>query len=140
MEPRRLCASPRGSKVRQSELLGTERKVAVKLITEVIKPFKLEDVRAALAELGVQGMTVGEVKGFGRQRGHTEIYRGAEYAVTYVPKVKLEVVTGDALADKAVDAIRRAANTGKIGDGKIFVSPIEAAVRIRTGETSEAAL
>ena len=112
----------------------------MKLITAVIKPFKLEDVRAALAELGVQGMTVGEVKGFGRQRGHTEIYRGAEYAVTYVPKVKLEVVTGDELADKAVDAIRRAANTGKIGDGKIFVSPIEAAVRIRTGETSEAAL
>ena len=126
--------------MRQSELLGTERKVAVKLITAVIKPFKLEDVRAALAELGVQGMTVGEVKGFGRQRGHTEIYRGAEYAVTYVPKVKLEVVTGDELADKAVDAIRRAATTGKIGDGKIFVSPIEAAVRIRTGETSEAAL
>jgi nitrogen regulatory protein P-II 2 len=112
----------------------------VKLITAVIKPFKLEDVRAALAELGVQGMTVGEVKGFGRQRGHTEIYRGAEYAVTYVPKVKLEVVTADELADKAVEAIRRAANTGKIGDGKIFVSPVEAAVRIRTGETSEAAL
>lgn len=112
----------------------------MKLITAVIKPFKLEDVRAALAELGVQGMTVGEVKGFGRQRGHTEIYRGAEYAVTYVPKVKLEVVMADELADKAVDAIRRAANTGKIGDGKIFVSPIEAAVRIRTGETSEAAL
>ena len=103
------------------------------LITAVIKPFKLEDVRAALAEPGVEGMTVGEVKGFGRQRGHTEIYPGAEYAVTYVPKVKLEVV----LADKAVDAIRRAANTGKIGDGKIFVAPIEAAVRIRTGETSE---
>ena len=101
-----------------------KRKVAVKLITAVIKPFKLEDVRAALAEPGVEGMTVGEVKGFGRQRGHTEIYRGAEYAVTYVPKVKLEVV----LADKAVDAIRRAANTGKIGDGKIFVAPIEAAV------------
>jgi nitrogen regulatory protein PII len=100
----------------------------VKLITAVIKPFKLEDVRAALAEPGVEGMTVGEVKGFGRQRGHTEIYRGAEYAVTYVPKVKLEVVLADALADKAVDAIRRAANTGKIGDGKIFVAPIEAAV------------
>jgi len=105
-----------------------KRKVAVKLITAVIKPFKLEVVRAALAELGVEGMTVGEVKGFGRQRGHTEIYRGAEYAVTYLPKVKLEVVLADALADKAVDAIRRAADTGKIGDGKIFVAPIEAAV------------
>ena len=112
----------------------------MKLITVVIKPFKLEEVRAALADLGVQGMTVCEVKGFGRQRGHTEIYRGAEYAVMFVPKVKLDVVVADELSDRAVDAIRRVANTGKIGDGKIFVSPVEAAVRIRTGETSEAAL
>ena len=97
-------------------------------------------MRTALADLGVQGMTVCEVKGFGRQRGHTEIYRGAEYAVMFVPKVKLEVVVADELSDKAVDAIRRVANTGKIGDGKIFVSPVEAAVRIRTGETSDAAL
>ncbi|HJU32521.1 MAG TPA: P-II family nitrogen regulator [Hyphomicrobiaceae bacterium] len=112
----------------------------MKLITAIIKPFKLEEVRTALADLGVQGMTVCEVKGFGRQRGHTEIYRGAEYAVMFVPKVKLEVVVADELSDKAVDAIRRVANTGKIGDGKIFVSPVEAAVRIRTGETSDAAL
>jgi nitrogen regulatory protein P-II 2 len=112
----------------------------MKLITAVIKPFKLEEVRAALAELGVQGMTVCEVKGFGRQRGHTEIYRGAEYAVTFVPKVKLDVVVADEVSDKAVEAIRRVANTGKIGDGKIFVAPVETAVRIRTGETSDAAL
>ena len=112
----------------------------MKLITVVIKPFKLEEVRAALANLGVQGMTVCEVKGFGRQRGHTEIYRGAEYAVMFVPKVKLDVVVADELSDRIVDAIRRVANTGKIGDGKIFVAPVEAAVRIRTGETSEAAL
>ena len=112
----------------------------MKLITAIIKPFKLEEVRTALADLGVQGMTVCEVKGFGRQRGHTEIYRGAEYAVMFVPKVKLEVVVADELSDKAVDAIRRVANTGKIGDGKIFVSPVEAAVRVRTGETSDAAL
>jgi nitrogen regulatory protein PII len=114
--------------------------VLVKLITAVIKPFKLEDVRAALAELGVQGMTVSEVKGFGRQKGHSEIYRGAEYMVAFVPKVKMDLVVADELASKAVEAIQRTANTGKIGDGKIFVSPVEQTIRIRTGETNEAAI
>jgi nitrogen regulatory protein PII len=112
----------------------------MKLIIAVIKPFKLEEVRAALAEVGVQGMTVSEVKGFGRQKGHTEIYRGAEYMVAFVPKVKIEAVVSAERADKAVEAIQRAANTGKIGDGKIFVSPIDQTVRIRTGETNEAAV
>ena len=112
----------------------------MKLIVAIIKPFKLEDVRAALGELGVQGMTVTEVKGFGRQKGHTEIYRGAEYVVSFVPKVKLEAVIASTLADRAIEAIRRVANTGQIGDGKIFVSTIDRAVRIRTGELDDAAL
>jgi nitrogen regulatory protein P-II 2 len=112
----------------------------MKLIVAIIKPFKLEDVRGALSELGVQGMTVTEVKGFGRQKGHTEIYRGAEYVVSFVPKVKLEAVVASTLTDRAIEAIRRVANTGQIGDGKIFVSSIERAVRIRTGETDDAAL
>jgi nitrogen regulatory protein P-II 2 len=112
----------------------------MKLIVAIIKPFKLEDVRAALGELGVQGMTVTEVKGFGRQKGHTEIYRGAEYVVSFVPKVKLEAVVASTLADRAIEAIRRVANTGQIGDGKIFVSTVERAVRIRTGESDDAAL
>ena len=112
----------------------------MKLIVAIIKPFKLEDVRAALGELGVQGMTVTEVKGFGRQKGHTEIYRGAEYVVSFVPKVKLEAVITSTLADRAIEAIRRVANTGQIGDGKIFVSTIDRAVRIRTGESDDAAL
>jgi nitrogen regulatory protein P-II 2 len=112
----------------------------MKLIIAIIKPFKLEDVRAALGELGVQGMTVTEVKGFGRQKGHTEIYRGAEYVVSFVPKVKLEAVVASTLADRAIEAIRRVANTGQIGDGKIFVSTVDRAVRIRTGESDDAAL
>ena len=112
----------------------------MKLIVAIIKPFKLEDVRAALGELGVQGMTVTEVKGFGRQKGHTEIYRGAEYVVSFVPKVKLEAVIASTLADRAIEAIRRVANTGQIGDGKIFVSTVDRAVRIRTGESDDAAL
>jgi nitrogen regulatory protein P-II 2 len=112
----------------------------MKLIVAIIKPFKLEDVRAALGELGVQGMTVTEVKGFGRQKGHTEIYRGAEYVVSFVPKVKLEAVVASTLADRAIEAIRRVANTGQIGDGKIFVSTVDRAVRIRTGESDDAAL
>jgi nitrogen regulatory protein P-II 2 len=112
----------------------------MKLITAVIKPFKLEEVRAALGEIGVQGMTVSEVKGFGRQKGHTEFYRGNEYTVSFVPKVKVELVVTDAFADKAVEAIQLTARTGQIGDGKIFVSTIEQAVRIRTGETDDAAL
>ena len=110
----------------------------MKLIVAIIKPFKLEDVRAALSELGVQGMTVTEVKGFGRQKGHTEIYRGAEYIVSFVPKVKVEAVVASTLTDRAVEAIRRVA--GQIGDGKIFVSSIDRAVRIRTGEMDDAAL
>ena len=107
----------------------------MKLITAVIKPFKLDDVRNALSEIGVQGMTVTEVKGFGRQKGHTELYRGAEYVIDFLPKVKLELVLGDDLVDQAVDAITKAAQTGKIGDGKIFIPPCEEVIRIRTGET-----
>ena len=112
----------------------------MKLILAVIKPFKLDDVRDALTPLGVQGLTVSEVKGFGRQKGQTEIYRGAEYHVNFLPKVKIEVVVPDTLADQVVEAIIKAANTGKIGDGKIFVLPVERAVRIRTGEMNAEAL
>ena len=112
----------------------------MKLVTAIVKPFKLDDVRQALSEIGVQGVTVTEVKGFGRQKGHTELYRGAEYVVDFLPKVKVEAAVADGIADQAVDAISKAANTGKIGDGKIFVSSIEQVVRIRTGETGEEAL
>jgi len=112
----------------------------MKLISAVIKPFKLEDVRQALAEAGVQGMTVTEVKGFGRQKGHTELYRGAEYVVDFLPKVKVEVVVKDDDVERCIEAIVKAAKTGKIGDGKIFVTTVEQAVRIRTGETDEAAV
>jgi len=107
----------------------------MKLVTAIIKPFKLDDVREALSEIGVQGITVTEVKGFGRQKGHTELYRGAEYVVDFLPKVKLEIAIDDSLTDKVIEAISKAANTGKIGDGKIFVSALEQIVRIRTGET-----
>jgi len=112
----------------------------MKKIEAIIKPFKLEDVKEALAEIGVEGMTVSEVKGFGRQKGHTEIYRGSEYTVEFLPKLKLEVVLADANVQSAVDAIVKAAKTGKIGDGKVFVSTIENAVRIRTEETGEQAV
>ncbi len=112
----------------------------MKLIMAIVKPFKLDDVREALTGAGVEGLTVSEVKGYGRQKGQTEIYRGAEYAVNFVPKVKLEAVVDDSLVDAAVEAVKAAAATGKIGDGKIFVLPVEAAVRIRTGETGAAAL
>ena len=112
----------------------------MKKIEAIIKPFKLEEVREALATLGVSGLTVTEVKGFGRQKGHTELYRGAEYVVDFLPKVKVEVVVAANLVESAVDAIVKAANTGKIGDGKIFVSAIEQVVRIRTGETGETAI
>ncbi len=112
----------------------------MKLITAIIKPFKLDDVREALSDIGVQGITVTEVKGFGRQKGHTELYRGAEYVVDFLPKVKLEVAVADDLADRTMEAIAKAANTGKIGDGKIFVFDLEKAVRIRTGETDADAL
>mgnify|MGYP002652552593 CR=1 FL=1 len=107
----------------------------MKLISAIIKPFKLDDVRESLSDIGVQGITVTEVKGFGRQKGHTELYRGAEYVVDFLPKVKIEVVVGDEMVETAIDAIRRAAQTGRIGDGKIFVSNIEEAIRIRTGES-----
>jgi nitrogen regulatory protein P-II 2 len=112
----------------------------MKLIVAVVKPFKLDEVREALVAAGVEGLTVSEVKGYGRQKGQTEIYRGAEYQVNFVPKVKLEAVVDDALAAAAVDAIQKAAGTGKIGDGKIFVIDVESALRIRTGETGPAAL
>ncbi len=112
----------------------------MKLITAIIKPFKLEEVRSALTDLGLQGMTVSEVKGYGRQKGHTEIYRGAEYAVNFLPKIKIEVAVTSAEVDKAVAAIANAAKTGQIGDGKIFVSAIEHTLRIRTGETDDNAL
>ena len=112
----------------------------MKRIEAVIKPFKLDDVREALSELGVSGMTVTEVKGFGRQKGHTELYRGAEYAIDFLPKIKIEVALPDAMVERAIEAIVRAARTGKIGDGKIFIVPIEQIVRIRTGEENESAL
>ena len=112
----------------------------MKLIIATIKPFKLEEVREALTEIGVRGMMVTEIKGFGAQSGHTEIYRGAEYAVNFVPKVKLEIVTDASMADQVVETITKAAKTGKIGDGKIFVSSLEQVTRIRTGETGEEAL
>ena len=112
----------------------------MKQITAIVKPFKLEEVREGLAECGVTGLTVTEVKGFGRQKGHTELYRGAEYVVDFLPKVKLEIVLSDALVDAAVEAIRKAAQTGRIGDGKIFVSTVEEAIRIRTGETGTDAI
>ncbi len=112
----------------------------MKLVMAVIKPFKLDEVREALTSLGVEGLTVTEVKGFGRQKGHTEIYRGAEYAVSFLPKVKIEVAVKSALADRAIEAIQNAAKTGQIGDGKIFVVDLEKALRIRTGETDDDAL
>ena len=112
----------------------------MKLIKAIIKPFKLEEAKDALAEIGVEGMTVSEVKGFGRQKGHTEIYRGSEYTVDFLPKVKLETVVGDDIVDKVIDAISEAGKTGKIGDGKIFVTDIDQIIRIRTGETGEAAI
>lgn len=112
----------------------------MKKIDAIIKPFKLDEVKEALNEIGIQGITVSEVKGFGRQKGHTELYRGAEYVVDFIPKIKLEIIVADDILAKVVDAIEKSAKTGRIGDGKIFVTPVEAVVRIRTGETGEEAL
>ncbi len=112
----------------------------MKLITAIIKPFKLDDVRQAVADIGVQGITVTEVQGFGRQRGHTELYRGAEYRVDFLPKTKIELAVDDSIAEQVVEAITNVARTGKIGDGKIFVTPVDEVIRIRTGETGEDAI
>jgi len=112
----------------------------MKKIEAIIKPFKLDEVKEALQELGIQGMTVTEAKGFGRQKGHTELYRGAEYVVDFLPKIKIELVLADGMVEQALEAIQQAAKTGKIGDGKIFVSAVETAIRIRTGETGDQAL
>jgi len=112
----------------------------MKMVNALIKPFKLDDVREALSEIGVTGITVTEVKGFGRQKGHTELYRGAEYVVDFLPKVKLEIAIADELVDQVIEAVTKAANTGKIGDGKIFVFDLERAIRIRTGETGTSAI
>ncbi|MDN5865465.1 MAG: P-II family nitrogen regulator [Gammaproteobacteria bacterium] len=112
----------------------------MKLITAIIKPFKLDDVREALADMGIEGMTVTEVKGFGRQKGHTELYRGAEYVVDFLPKLKIEVAVSEALVERVTEGIQAAARTGKIGDGKLFVTPLERVIRIRTGEIDETAL
>lgn len=112
----------------------------MKKVEAIIKPFKLDEVKEALNEIGIQGITISEVKGFGRQKGHTELYRGAEYVVDFIPKIKLEIIVGDEILPKVVESIEKAAKTGRIGDGKIFVTPVEAVVRIRTGETGEDAL
>jgi nitrogen regulatory protein P-II 1 len=121
-------------------LRGWEVKAGMKKIEAIIKPFKLDEVKEALQEIGLQGITVIEAKGFGRQKGHTELYRGAEYVVDFLPKVKIEVVLGDEMLPKALEAIQKAAKTGRIGDGKIFVSTVEEAIRIRTGETGTDAI
>ena len=124
-----------------SVFFGAEHKGgSMKLLTAIVKPFKLDDVRTALSEIGVQGLTVTEVKGFGRQKGQTELYRGAEYVIDFLPKVKLELVISDDLVDSAIEAISKAAHTGKIGDGKIFIVPCEEVIRIRTGETGNEAI
>ncbi len=112
----------------------------MKMVTAIVKPFKLDEVREALSAIGVQGVTVTEVKGFGRQKGHTELYRGAEYVVDFLPKVKIEAAVDDSIVDRVIEAVENAARTGKIGDGKIFISPLEQVVRIRTGETGKDAL
>jgi nitrogen regulatory protein P-II 2 len=141
LSPKRHFSAPHKNGTAIAVLHAETRKGgSMKLIIAIIKPFKLDDVREALTELGVSGMTVTEVKGFGRQKGQTEIYRGAEYSTNMVPKIKVEVACASDLADRAVEAIQQAANTGAIGDGKIFVLNLESAVRIRTGETDNTAL
>jgi len=133
-----LAAWHENCKIQGACTNGTEP--LMKLVTAIIKPFKLDDVRAALSDIGVSGMTVTEVKGFGRQRGHTELYRGAEYVVDFVPKTRIEVAVRGDLADQVVEAILKSAKTGKVGDGKIFITDIERVIRIRTGETDDSAL
>jgi nitrogen regulatory protein P-II 2 len=141
-----MGATRRGTKAALSFRRGSETNkngggnTRMKLVTAIIKPFKLDDVRAALSEIGVSGMTVTEVKGFGRQRGHTELYRGAEYVVDFVPKTRVEVAVRSELVDQVVEAVMKAAKTGKVGDGKIFITDINRVIRIRTGETDNAAL
>jgi nitrogen regulatory protein P-II 1 len=130
-----ICRAIRGKDRRLRRLSPFGDAVPMKKIEAIIKPFKLDEVKEALQEVGLQGITVTEAKGFGRQKGHTELYRGAEYVVDFLPKVKVEIVLGDDMVERAVDAIRKAAQTGRIGDGKIFVSNVEEAVRIRTGES-----
>jgi nitrogen regulatory protein P-II 2 len=130
------CAAP----PQATNKVHRRKATQMKLVTAIIKPFKLDDVRSALADIGIQGMTITEVKGFGRQKGHTELYRGAEYVVDFLPKVKLEVAVDSDKLDATVDAISEAARTGKIGDGKIFVTELPQAIRIRTGEAGESAL
>jgi len=129
-----------GSRLIPAPLFKYLRGINMKLISAVIKPFKLDEVREALSEIGVQGITVTEVKGFGRQKGHTELYRGAEYVIDFLPKVKIEIAVSDKLTKKVIEAISKSALTGKIGDGKIFVMPLDQVQRIRTGETGEDAL
>jgi nitrogen regulatory protein P-II 2 len=126
-----------GTKIEHKTLLVkiSRRKTNMKLVTAIVKPFKLDDVREALSDIGVQGITVTEVKGFGRQKGHTELYRGAEYVVDFLPKVKIEIAISDEMVDAVIESITRVASTGKIGDGKIFVTNLEQVIRIRTGET-----
>ena len=119
---------------------GKAKGITMKLVTAIVKPFKLDDVREALSEIGVQGITVTEVKGFGRQKGHTELYRGAEYVVDFLPKVKIEIAISDEMVDSVIESITRVASTGKIGDGKIFVTNLEQVIRIRTGETGSDAV
>jgi nitrogen regulatory protein P-II 1 len=143
MGERRRAAAPGLGALRVSFGRGNPRHRVVtrmKKIEAIIKPFKLDEVREALSEVGVSGLTVTEVKGFGRQKGHTELYRGAEYVVDFLPKVKVEMILGDAMVERAIEAIVKAARTGKIGDGKIFVTAVEQVVRIRTGESGEAAV
>ncbi len=129
-----------GFRVYRSECAGTIRRAKMKKIEAIIKPFKLEEVKDALSSVGIEGMTVSEVKGFGRQKGHTEIYRGNEYTVDFLPKIKVEIVLADNLVSSAIEAIIKAAKTGKIGDGKVFVSPVDDAIRIRTEEKGERAV
>ena len=124
----------------RSALHNAPQEIDVKLVTAIVKPFKSDDVREALSEIGISGMTLTEVKGFGRQKGHTELYRGAEYVIDFLPKAKIEVAVEDAIVDQVIEAICKAANTGQIGDGKIFVSNLEQTIRIRTGETGNDAL